>query len=165
MAAPLVAGLGSFALSGGAFASGFYAATGAMVLTAPPATFGRDYTVDLGSLDLKLAALQASISIVDAQGRPSAQFQLFWQRHCEAIRASFRSLVDSVTAIQTAYDAAAQAQAAAESAHTAVAAAQEVAQEAQEVVTQLQSGELNLPAITIGGKKYVGGEDDSLVAQ
>lgn len=161
MAAPLVADFGSFTLSGQATAPRLHADSGIFLLVGQEAGFTREATINLGDLDLKLDRLQISQSYFNDRGQPTPQMQRFWQRHCEAFETAFSALRDSVTAIQMAYDATAQAQTAATEANNAVAAVQETAAAATQLVEDLQSGELNLPAITIGGTRF-GNKGDSL---
>lgn len=42
-------------------------------------------TTSLAPITLKLDRMQRQASYFDAQGRPTAQMQLLWQRHCEAL--------------------------------------------------------------------------------
>lgn len=146
---------GSFSLVGGAIGGGLLLA-GALALSGGELALTREYDVDLGQVSaLRLDRLQAQTAYYDAQGRPTAQMQQFWQRHCEAIERSFGALARAVTAIQTAYDAAAQASAAASEAKAVVSTVTEAVASVQATVEEIQSGEINFDAVTIGGAKFV----------
>jgi hypothetical protein len=152
--ATLTADAGSFVLSG-ALAPRLWAEAGAFTLSATDTELNREYDVDLGNLTLRLDRLQAQAKYYNPDGTPTRLGQTYWQRHCEAIETAFNSLRDAVAAIQAAYNAAAQATTAAATAQAAVVEVQAVADQAQQVVTDLQNGDLNLDAITVGGQKFV----------
>jgi len=105
----LTADVGTFGLSGEDTAPILNAAVGSFGLTGGSATLRRAYSVDLGDLTLRLDRLSSVLPVVGPQGQPTAQFQRFWQKHCEAIESAYDALASAVTAIQVAYDAAAQA--------------------------------------------------------
>lgn len=48
-------------------------------------------------MSLKLDRLQRSVSLVDRDGLPSSQFQIFWQRTMEAVENSINDLIEILT--------------------------------------------------------------------
>lgn len=68
---------------------------------------------------LKLPPLNAQTPIVDAQGRPTPQFLLFWQRFIKAIEDAFNGQAAALEAAGIALDAAETANTAAETAQNA----------------------------------------------
>lgn len=156
----LTADAGSFALSVFSTPWRMYAGTGALEANGQTAALGRELEVGTTTLALRLERLR--FPITDGRGQATSQFQLWWQRQCEAIEAAYAALAEQVAAIQAAYDAAAQASSAASVASDAAVQAQVAVEEAQEVVDLLQSGDLSLPAITVGGKKFY--NDDGVLA-
>lgn len=151
----LTADAGSFVLTGQAISPRLFADAGSFALRGQAVGFSRRYSVDLGtSLTLKLERLASVLPIVDSQGRPSPQFQRFWQKHCEAIEGAYGSLASAVVALQVAYDTAAQASAAAASANDAAAQAGAAAGQANQLIDDIQGGVLNFPTIQIGGDKF-----------
>lgn len=147
------AATGLFAVSGGGAGSGLWVSPGAFAVSGS-ATLVRNYDVDIGDLFLKLNDLQSRISYFNDQGQPTPQMQIFWQESRQAIEGSFNRLARVVTAIQTAYNAAAQAQAAATEAASTVETVKQQAVEVQEVVEDLRAGNLNLDTVTIGGTRF-----------
>jgi hypothetical protein len=159
----MTADAGTFTLTGQAIANRMKPATAIFAAAGQTAITGRSYDFPTVDGNLRLERLNSTSPIVDpATGYPSAQFQRFWQRHCEAIENAYSALSVQVDGLTAAYEAAAQATQAASAANNAVVEVQQATEAAQEVVTQLQSGELNLPAITVGGKRFV--NDDGELA-
>lgn len=120
----------------------------------PAAVIGRDMTVDIGSLELKLPRLPR-IAIVDAKGVPTLKFTVWWQEVVKSIEGAYDRLVDAVEAIQAAYDAAAQASAAATEANNAAMAATTAVIEATADLETIKAGEFNFPKLTIGGTEFI----------
>lgn len=54
-------------------------------------------TTSLEPITLKLDRMQRQTSYFDAQGRPTAQMQLLWQRHCEALEQFATRISQQVT--------------------------------------------------------------------
>jgi len=150
----LTADVGSFGLTGQGTAPRLLAMTGMFGLTGKAASLSRTYSVDLGDLHLRLERLNSAFPVVDKMGRPSGQFQRFWQKHCEAIESAYSALASAVIAIQTAYDVAAQASAATSTALDAATQAGTAADQANQLINDIQGGVLNFPTIQIGGDKF-----------
>lgn len=156
--------------AGGIAATGFgvpallFGGHGSITLGGQEATLRRIYAVEAEDLVLKLDRLNSTVSIVDAKGRPTPQFQRYWQRHCEAIETAFGNLLNFVFSIQAAYDAAAQASAAASSANNAVAAVEVAVADVDATLTAIEDGTYNFDEITVGGTKFVNDGSGSLVS-
>lgn len=161
----LTADTGMFSLTGEPVGAAMYAGTAMLRLLGQTVSFGRTYDASFDSLGAtKLERLLSSNAIVDSVGRPTAQFQRFWQKHCEAIETAFRNFQGQLDAINAAYNAAAQANTAASNANNAVATVTATVADAQDTLDQIQTGDLNLPSITIGGSKFVNNAGDLVVA-
>ena len=150
----LTADVVSFGLSIEAIGQRLMAMTCMFDLTCNPVTVSRTYSVDLGDLRLRLERLNSAFPVVDKLGRPTGQFQRFWQKHCEAIESAYSALASAVVAIQTAYDVAAQASAATVVANDAATQAGVAADQANQLIDDIQGGVLNFPTIQIGGDKF-----------
>lgn len=156
----LSAAPGTFSLTGGDVGAGS-SFVGVYQFAETGASLTRSFDVDIGADgNLRLDRLQAGTSYFNDKGQPTAQMQQFWQRHCVAIEQAFASLRKSVDAIQTAYDAAAQASAAASQAQAVVETVNETAATLQTTVDQIQSGDFNFEAVTIGGNKFVNNDGE-----
>lgn len=156
--------------AGGIAATGFgvpallFGGHGSVSLGGQDATLRRIFAVEAEDLTLKLDRLNSTVSIVDAKGRPTAQFQRYWQRHCEAIETAFGNLLNFVFSIQAAYDAAAQANMAASNANNAVTQVQEVVEDVETTITAIENGDYNFDEITVGGTKFVNDGFGNLVS-
>jgi len=161
----LVAAAGIFGLALSQPAGVLYAETGMFGVSGQTANIVRGYVQADTPLRLKLDRLRLHEKIVTPEGKPTPQFQVWWQRHCEAIEQAFAGLADQVAGIQAAYDAAAQASAAASNANNAVVTVQGALADVQVVSDQLQAGTLNLDAVTVGGARFVNDGTGQLVAE
>lgn len=160
----LSADAGSMTLTGYGTPALMFGGFGAFLFGGQEATLRRIYAVTDDDLVLKLDPLSLTLAMVDKQGRPTPQFQRFWQRRDEAIKRAFANLVNFVYSIQAAYDAAAQASLAASNANNAVAQVQEVVEDVNDTISDIENGDYNFDQITVGGTKFVNDGSGNLVS-
>lgn len=151
----LTAAAGVLALLGGGTDGASRADAGAFAVSGGEVRLTRAFVADVGDLTVKLDRLARQTAYFNKDGTPTAQFQLLWQRHCEAIELGFKKQADAILAIQAAYNAAAQASAAASAASNAAAEVRQEVSGIVETVTAIEDGTFNFPAITVGGEKFV----------
>lgn len=129
---------------------------GSFAFIAQEVGLGRALTIDFNlSPTIRLPRLNTDTPFVQENGNPTLQAQQWWQTFAERLEAAYGALAGAVIAIQAAYDAAAQASTAATAASNAATAAQSTADASAETLTALQSGDLVLDSINIGGQVFV----------